>query len=85
MAEESAATTRKKIRIPGVESISNLRANTAAEDNNTPLIASTPQEDIANEPKSTNYVKGNKLPSSFEAMKRTGFKFTSFESSVSGE
>jgi hypothetical protein len=70
-----------KIRIPGSQSISDLTPE-AAEDN-IPLIASTPQEDIvSNEAKSTNLIKGNKLPASFESMKRNGFRFTSFESSI---
>jgi hypothetical protein len=76
-------TAKYKIRIPGPESIKTLTPE--AEDNIIPLIASQPKEDTANEPKGTNLVTGNKLPASFEALKRNGFKFTSFTSSINSE
>jgi hypothetical protein len=81
-----------QLRIPGRHHVSDLLTSDNAgkftektilvDDDAAPLIASTQQqEDVNNEPKSTNYISKSKLPASFEDMKRVGFKFTSFESS----
>jgi hypothetical protein len=79
-----SSDSKYKIRIPGPESIKTLTSE-AEEENNIPLIASQPNEDTANKPKDTNYISGIKLPASFESMKRNGFKFTSFTSSINQE
>lgn len=74
--------TKNRVRIPSIERVREL---TPEAEDNVPLIASTSIEDIANEPKGTNLITGNKLPPSFAAMQRTGFKFLSYSSSVTGE
>jgi hypothetical protein len=81
---DSSEDKKKKSKLEFSGPQTNDRGEVLTNHETMDVLIAKPSEEEQQAISETNLVKNN-FPKHFEVMKRTGFKFTSFDSSVEGE